>query len=157
MEHSEWASPAIGIVKPNDDLRIVGNYSVTINKVAVMEQYPALYQLWKSCWVSCNEESNILRFTFHKLTTYWSLSQQVQSTSPSTLIKVCQYKCLTYGVCSAVSIFQCTIENVSKDLPRYCVHIDNVLISGETDNIHLEFQLMLESAYLELWSWDFTI
>ena len=40
VEHSEWASPTVPIFKPNDDLRICGDYSVTINKFSVMEQYP---------------------------------------------------------------------------------------------------------------------
>ena len=40
VEHSEWASPTVPIVKPNVDLRICGDYSVTINKFSVMEQYP---------------------------------------------------------------------------------------------------------------------
>ena len=40
VEHSEWASPTVPIVKPNGDLRICGDYSVTINKFSVMEQYP---------------------------------------------------------------------------------------------------------------------
>ena len=49
-----------------------------------------------------------------------------------------QYKRLTYGVTSAVSIFQRTIENVLKGLPGCCVRIDDILVSGETDEIHLE-------------------
>ena len=32
VEHSEWASPTVPIVKPNGDLRICGDYSVTLNK-----------------------------------------------------------------------------------------------------------------------------
>ena len=40
VEHSEWASPTVPIVKPNGDFRICGNYSVTINKFSVMEQHP---------------------------------------------------------------------------------------------------------------------
>ena len=37
-----------------------------------------------------------------------------------------------------MSIFQRTIENVLKDLPGCCVRIDDILISGGTDEIHLE-------------------
>ena len=36
VEHSEWASPTVPIVKPNGDLRICGDYSVTINKFLVI-------------------------------------------------------------------------------------------------------------------------
>ena len=37
-----------------------------------------------------------------------------------------------------MSIFQRAIENVLKDLPGRCVRIDNILISGKSDEIHLE-------------------
>ena len=37
-----------------------------------------------------------------------------------------------------MSIFQRTIENVLKDLPGCCVRIDDILISGESDEVHLE-------------------
>ena len=40
VEHSEWASPTVPVIKPNDDLRICGDYSVTINKFSDLEQYP---------------------------------------------------------------------------------------------------------------------
>ena len=40
VEHSEWASPTVPIVRPNGDLRICGDYSLTINNFSVMEQYP---------------------------------------------------------------------------------------------------------------------
>ena len=37
-----------------------------------------------------------------------------------------------------MSIFQRTIENVLKNRPRCCVRIDDILISVESDEIHLE-------------------
>ena len=40
VEHSEWASPTVPFFKPNGDLRICGNYSVTIDKFSDLEQYP---------------------------------------------------------------------------------------------------------------------
>ena len=32
LEYCQWASPTVPIIKPNGDLRICGDYSVTINK-----------------------------------------------------------------------------------------------------------------------------
>ena len=37
-----------------------------------------------------------------------------------------------------MSIFQRTIENVLKDLPGCCVRTDDILISRESDEVHLE-------------------
>ena len=38
VKHSEWASPTVPIVKANGDLKICGDYSVTINKFLVREK-----------------------------------------------------------------------------------------------------------------------
>ena len=59
-------------------------------------------------------------------------------TTINTRLGLYQYNRLTFGVSSAVSIFQRTIENYLKDLPGYCVRIDDILISGESDDVHLE-------------------
>ena len=48
------------------------------------------------------------------------------------------YRRLTYGINSTVSIFQRTIENVWSDLPRFCVYIDDILNTGENEEIHLQ-------------------
>ena len=137
VEHSEWASPTVPIVKPNGDLRICGDYSVTINKFSVMEQYPipSLEEL-------LSKLSGGTRFTKIDLSqAYHQLELTPESrkyTTINTHQGLYQYKRLTYGVTSAVSIFQRTIENVLKGLPGCCVRIDDILVSGETDEIHLE-------------------
>ena len=60
VEHSEWASPTVPIVKAN------GDYSVTINKFSVLEQYPipTLEELLSKS----SGGKNSLRLTFLKHT-----------------------------------------------------------------------------------------
>ena len=60
VEHSEWASPTVPIVKAN------GDYSVTINKFSVLEQYPipTLEELRSTL----SGGKNSLRLTFLKHT-----------------------------------------------------------------------------------------
>ena len=40
VEHSEWASPTVPVIKPDGHVRICGHYSGTINQAATLEQYP---------------------------------------------------------------------------------------------------------------------
>ena len=40
VDHSDWASPTVQVIKPVGNLRICGDYSVTMNKFAIMKQYP---------------------------------------------------------------------------------------------------------------------
>ena len=66
VDHSERASPTVPFVKANGDPGICGDYSVTINKCSVLEQYPipTLEELLSS--LSGEEKS--LRLTFLKHT-----------------------------------------------------------------------------------------
>ena len=137
VEHSEWASPTVPIVKANGDLTICGDYSTTINKFSVVDKYPVptLEEL-------LSKFSGWKKFTKIDLCqVYHQLELNPESRKYSTInthLGLYQYKRLTFGVSSAVSIFQRTIENVLKNFPGCCVRIGYILISGETNDIHLE-------------------
>ena len=136
VEHSEWALPTVPIVKASGDLRICGDYSVTINKFSVLEQYPitTLEELLST--LSGGKTKIDLSQAYHQL----ELTPESRKyTTINAHLGLYQYKRLTFGVrSSAVSIFRRTIENVLKDLPGCCVRIDDTLISGESDEVHLE-------------------
>ena len=117
VEHSEWASPAVHIFKQNGDLRICGDYSVTINKFSVMEQYPipSLEELLSKLTGGTRFTKIDLSQAYHQL----ELTPESRKyTNINTHQGLHQYKRLTYGITSDVSIFQRTIENVLKELPR---------------------------------------
>jgi len=44
---------------------------------------------------------------------------------------------LQFGIHSAIGIFQCTIENVLRDIPHYSVYLYDVIVTGPTDQEHL--------------------
>ena len=129
VEHSEWASPTAPIVKANGDLRIFGDYFITVNKFSVLEQYPVptLEELLSKLSGGKKFTKMDLSQAYHQL----ELTPESRKyTTINTHQGLYQYKRLTYGVSSAVSIFQRTIENVLKDLPGCCLRIDDILISG---------------------------
>ena len=137
VEYSEWASPTVPIVKGNGDLTICGDYSITINYFSFLEKYPVptLKEL-------LSKLSGWKKFTkIHLCQAYHQLEVTPESrkyTTINTHLGLYQYKRLTFGFISVVSIFQRTIENVLKDFPGCCVRIGDILISGETNDIHLE-------------------
>ena len=40
VNHSDWATPIVPILKKNGSIRICGDYKITINKVAKIDSYP---------------------------------------------------------------------------------------------------------------------
>ena len=40
VERSEWAAPIVPIVKDDGDIRICGDYKMTINKESLCDNYP---------------------------------------------------------------------------------------------------------------------
>ena len=52
-----------------------------------------------------------------------------------------QYTRLPFGISSAVSIFQRTIEGILSDLPGCIIYLDYILVTGTNDEIHMENHL----------------
>ena len=49
-----------------------------------------------------------------------------------------RYTRLPFGVSSAPSLFQRTMENLFKGFPNVCVYIDDILLTGKTEEEHLK-------------------
>ena len=40
VRYSEWAAPIVAVVKPDNSIRLCGNYKVTVNSVLTVDQHP---------------------------------------------------------------------------------------------------------------------
>ena len=56
----------------------------------------------------------------------------------NTIKGLYQYNRLAFGVPSATAICQRTMENILKDIPGVVVRVDDILITGRTDEEHVE-------------------
>ena len=65
-----------------------------------------------------------------------------------------EYQRLPFGIASAPSIFQRVMENLLQGIPRVCVYLDDILVSGTTEEEHLtnlsQVLLRLGSAGMRL-------
>ena len=48
-----------------------------------------------------------------------------------------RYTRLPFGVAAAPAIFQRTMEAILKDLPQVCIYLDDILITGDSEEAHL--------------------
>ncbi|XP_048578377.1 uncharacterized protein K02A2.6-like [Nematostella vectensis] len=137
IRHSDWAAPVVPVLKPNGEIRLCGDYKVTVNKVSKVEQYP----------IPTLEEltAQIAGGTiYHKLDLSHAYSQveldpdSRKFTTINTVKGMFQYKRLPYGVASAPAAFQRAIEELLHGIPQVAVYLDDILVTGESTAESLE-------------------
>ena len=136
VTHSEWASPTVPVRKPDGSIRVCGDYSVTINKCSKMEHHPlpTLEEMLTKLSGGTMFTKLDLSQAYHQL----ELSEDSRKyTTINTHRGLYEYTRLPFGVNSAVSIFQRTMENLLADLPGCVVYIDDILVTGKTEEDHM--------------------
>uniref|UniRef100_A0A1X7SJ43 Reverse transcriptase domain-containing protein n=1 Tax=Amphimedon queenslandica TaxID=400682 RepID=A0A1X7SJ43_AMPQE len=147
VNFSSWAAPKVPVLKPDDSVRICGDYNAVLQ--ADTYPLPRIEDLFSKLTggtlfskldlahayqqIALDEES-------HKLTTI------------NTHKGLFQYNRLPFGITSAPSIFQRILETLLANIPRVCVYLDDILVSGidEYDHIQTLSQVLskLENAGL---------
>jgi predicted aspartyl protease len=137
VQYSEWATPVVPIMKPDGSVRLCGDYKVTVNKVSRLDTYPV---------PKIEEIHNKLAGgkTFTELDLSHAYEQMVLDDASKGLVTInthrglYRYNRLPYGVSSAPGIFQRTMESLLNGIPYTGVLLDNIVISGSTDEEHLQ-------------------
>ena len=136
VTHSDWASPTVPVQKPDGKIRVCGDYSVTINKCSKMEHHPlpTLEEMLTKLSGGTKFTKLDLSQAYHQL----ELNPESRKyTTINTHRGLFEYNRLPFGVSSAVSIFQRTMENLLADLPGCVVYIDDILVTGKNEAEHL--------------------
>ncbi|KAK6186733.1 hypothetical protein SNE40_006011 [Patella caerulea] len=131
VEFSEWGTPIVPVLKPNGDVRICGDYRLTVNTAAKVDRHPIpniddLYADLRGgvCFskldLSHAYQQVCLDDASQKLTTI------------STTKGLFSYTRLCYGVSSAPGIFQRIMEQVIQGIPMVIVYLGGIIVSGRT-------------------------
>ena len=144
--HSEWAAPLVPVVKSTGKLRLCGDYKVTVNKVIKLDTYPLplVDELFANLSGGVSFSKLDLSQAYHQLPLDEESRKFTTVNTPSGLY---EYLRLPYGISSAVGIFQRTIESILKNIDGVCVYLDDILITGRTNEEHL---INLRSVLLRL-------
>lgn len=136
VEHSEYGTPIVPVVKKCGSIRICGDYKVTVNKKIIREPYPLprieeLYATLRGAQV------------FSKIDLAHAYEQIILSpesrpcTTISTHVGTFEYVRTPYGICSIPEKFQKLMEEVLRSVPMTAVYFDDACIGGvsKEDNI----------------------
>ena len=137
VQHADWATPVVPILKKDGTLRLCGDYKVTINQALTPDNYP----LPRIEDIFAVLEGGKL---FSKLDLSHAYQQirlhenSKQYTTINTHKGLFEYQRLPFGISTAPSLFQRIMENLLQDLPNVCVYLDDILVSGTSEDHHFQ-------------------
>ena len=134
-------------MKQDGTVRVCGDYKLTVNKVSKLDAYPIpkLDDLYSKLAGGK---------TFTELDLNHAYEQMLVDDSSKEFLTINTHKGLyrfnrlPYGVASAPGIFQRMMEQLLNGIPHVGVLLDNVLITGITEEEHL---VNLEAVLKRLW------
>ena len=150
VPHSDWACPAVPVVKPNGKIRLCGDYKLTANKAIKMDSYPVPKPLELLSTLAGGKY-------FAKLDMSHAYNQLVltEESKPCTTLNthrgLFRYNRLCFGVSTAPGVFQRTMETLLKGCERTLVFFDDITISGTSPddflaNLHKVLTLLQNSG-----------
>ena len=137
VKYSDWATPIVPVPKPDGTVRVCGDFKVTVNPMLHVDQHPIP-----------KAEDLFATLAGGKKFSKLDLSQAYQQvllhpddrkyTTINTHLGLFQYTRLPFGIASAPAIFQQAMEKILHGIPRVICYLDDVLITGQNDDEHLE-------------------
>ena len=135
VTYSDWAAPIVPVLKSSGDLRICGDYSVTINKAVKGDKYPIpniqdLYARLSGGQIFSKID---LSHAYQQL----MLDEESQMlTAINTTKGLFVYNRMPFGISAAPGIFQRTMERLIQGIPMTVVYLDDILVTGHTPEEH---------------------
>ena len=136
VQFADWAAPIVPVVKTDGTIRICGDYKVTVNQAAQVDTYPLprIDDLLASLGRGKSFTKLDLAHAYQLIPLDEESKKYVVINTHKGLYK---YNRLPFGVSSAPSIFQRTMEGILRGIPNVCVYIDDILVTGQSEQEHL--------------------
>lgn len=136
VQYSDYASPIVPVLKANGDLRICGDFSVSINKQLLIDRYP-LPRI-EELFAKLHGGEEFTKLDLSNAYLQLCLSEESQPlTCVNTHKGLFQYTRLIYGLSCAPAIFQKTIDSIISGIEGVLVFLDDILITGVDKDQHL--------------------
>lgn len=144
VENSDWATPLVVVMKPNNKIRLCGDYRITLNPVLEQVYYP----LPRIEYIFENLKGGI---QFSKIDLSDAYQQVLLTPESQQLVTISTHKGLfkvtrlPFGICNAPSLFQKMMENIIIGIPGVACFLDDIVVTGENSLEHLtRLELVLQ-------------
>ena len=136
IDHSDFATPIVPVLKADGNVRICGDFSVTLNKVLYTDNYPLprIEELFSKLHGGVEFSKIDLSRAYNQLV----LDDSKNLTCINTHKGLFRFNRLVFGLANAPFIFQRAMEQLLSDIEGTCIFLDDILITGPTKTIHLE-------------------
>ncbi|XP_018403039.1 PREDICTED: uncharacterized protein K02A2.6-like [Cyphomyrmex costatus] len=135
VEYSDWATPIVPVSKVNGQIRLCGDYKVTLNPHLLVDKHPI------------PRVSDLLTklsggTVFTKLDLAQAYQQVVLDEESKFLVTIATHKGLfksnrlSYGVASASGLFQREMDKIFQDLDMVAIFFDDLVVTGATHEEH---------------------
>lgn len=136
VQYSEWAAPIVPVVKENGNVRICGDYKMTINKVSKLDNYPI--PKTEDLFATLNGGQQFTKLDMSQAYQQLMLDEESKGyTTINTHKGLFRYTRLPFGVSSAPGIYQRVMDNLLQGIPYVVVRVDDILVSGEDTAAHM--------------------
>ena len=134
---SEWACPSVNVINSNNDVRICGDYSLTINKVMNTVKYPL--PTVEEVLGSVANAKVFSKLDFQQAFLQLPLDENSkQYTTINTSEGLYRFNYLPFGVASSPAIFQSYISKVLAGISNIIIYQDDLLILNPDVEDHIE-------------------
>jgi len=136
VQFSEWAAHIFPVVKRIGNICVCGDYKLTVNQASKIETYPLPQIEDVFAALSGGQAFSILHLS------HAYLQVEVEDDCEKFLTinthkGLFEFSCLPFGVASVPAMFQRIMDSLLQRLPGMASYIDNVIVTGRTDDEHL--------------------
>lgn len=153
IEHSDWTTPIVAVIKNDKTIRMCGDYKISVNKHLKPINYPlprideVFAKLNKAQYFSKID----LRSAYNQIEVTEDTAKLLALTTPRGIFKVNR---MPFGITPATSIFQKIIEQTLQGIEGVVSFVDDIVISGTTK---VEHNRNLEEVFKKLQAAGFTL
>lgn len=137
VQYAEYASPIVPVLKRNGSIRLCADYSISINKQLVIEQYPL--PTAQELFSQLHGGSQFSKLDLTQAYSQFVLDEASQKlTCINTHRGLFKYTRLAFGLSSAPAIFQRAMDCLLSGLEGVVCLLDDILVTGVDKTQHLQ-------------------